>query len=162
MVDRPSPPPKVCRRCGLDQSKTRFGELARTLCQACRPPRAVRVSHRSRIRSERRDGECPEHLNWIRTLPCLVACQGVLERRGGRCGTVIHAHHVRLGTGGGTGMKPADRWTVPLCPRHHLELHNHGALTFNRVHGLDLRGLAAQLADISPYLTELSCDALPF
>ena len=54
------------------------------------------------------------------------------------------AHHVRLGTGGGMGMKPEDRWCVPLCTPCHEEVHR-GARTFERKIGRSLKSLAERL-----------------
>ena len=87
---------------------------------------------------------CPQHLDWIRALPC---CIGDCGYRWPRC-----AHHVRDMTGGGMGLKPADRWTVPLCHGHHMEGHTSGWRTFQVSHGINLRWLAEQLASLSPHL----------
>ena len=89
------------------------------------------------------DDRNPEHLAWIRTLPCVVrGCLGKSQ-----------AAHVRMeGTGGGVGLKPGDEWTVPLCVSHHAEQHQIGHAAFDRIHNLDLRGLAEYLAAQSPCL----------
>lgn len=59
------------------------------------------------------------HLAFIRSLPCC------------RCGrSPSQAAHVRMGTGGGMGMKPDDRYTVPLCADHHREQHQVGEKAF--------------------------------
>lgn len=42
------------------------------------------------------------------------------------------AHHIRLGLSGGTGMKPSDELTIPLCHTHHSELHTFGEDSFLR------------------------------
>ena len=62
------------------------------------------------------------YMNFVRAKPCCV------------CGTTheIHAHHVRLRQGGGTGLKPSDYRVVPLCATHHGSLHNIGEGTFWR------------------------------
>ena len=62
------------------------------------------------------------HLDFIRSLPCCI------------CGdnTSTEAAHIRSGsddhgkrpTGG--GEKSSDKWTVPLCNRHHTEQHKAG------------------------------------
>ncbi len=92
--------------------------------------------------SQRNRLDYPDHLEWVRTHRCLV--DGCGERN-----TV--AHHVRHGfpssvpswQRGGTGRKPHDKFTVPLCDAHHKELHNRGAKTFERDHGhIDLMSLA--------------------
>jgi hypothetical protein len=59
------------------------------------------------------------HLEFIRTLPCAV-CGGHYE---------IEAAHIRMGSlrygkqETGTGRKPDDSWTVPLCREHHRKQH---------------------------------------
>jgi hypothetical protein len=52
---------------------------------------------------------------------------------------------VRLGTGGGAGLKPADRWTLPLCHACHMEQHAIGEVTFWRGLDLDPVGVAVAL-----------------
>lgn len=119
-----------------------FGPTARcSACQAIR--RANRRTDRAafpkpkRIRESQRN---PEHLAWIRTLPCTV--------RGCIKGEAIHAHHVRTGTGGGTGIKPADRWSVPLCAHHHQQGHQIGWKSSD--YG-DLKAEAERLYLLSPH-----------
>lgn len=48
------------------------------------------------------------------------------------CGKVnnSHAHHLRIDSLGGTGIKPSDVYTVPLCPECHKRLHDNGAEAF--------------------------------
>lgn len=126
----------------------RFTALARTTCMTCQAANraavvALRPSPPSRPARPAK-GRHSLHLAWIRTLPCAV--------RSARCGSRVHAHHVRTGTGGGMGLKPDDRHTVPLCPAHHLELHNGGAMTFEARHGVRLRAFAELLASRSPFL----------
>ena len=141
--------PRVCRRCKGVEPLVRFLGLARTLCIGCQAAdRARKASVRPASvarRPRRTPGRHPLHLAWVRSLPCAV--------RAPSCGTRSHAHHVRQGTGGGTGCKPDDRHTVPLCPIHHLELHQHGAATFQARHGVFLRSFAELLASRSPFLS---------
>src|SRR5262245_13645382 len=60
------------------------------------------------------------HLKFIRELPCLVCLDN----------TSTEAAHIRYGQfflgkrGVGTGEKPDDIWTVPLCGRCHREQHS--------------------------------------
>ena len=59
-------------------------------------------------------GDDAKRLAFIRTLPCCVChSPGPSE-----------AAHLRMGLGGGMGMKPKDSWTVPLCHRCHSKQHN--------------------------------------
>lgn len=64
--------------------------------------------------------EDPAHLAFIRTLPCV------------KCNTSpCEAAHLRSGgTGGGMGMKPSDKWTLPLCHDCHALQHRVGEVTF--------------------------------
>ena len=58
-----------------------------------------------------------DYLAFIRGQPCCV-CQA----------PAVDAHHPRIGqiNDGGPGMaqKAADKWALPLCRRHHDELHS--------------------------------------
>lgn len=42
----------------------------------------------------------------------------------------VISHHWRGGGEGGTGIKPDDTCTIPLCNDHHMELHNGGVITW--------------------------------
>lgn len=81
-------------------------------------------SHRKRTGLKPGPVRSPQHRAWIRQQPCCV------------CGTKgtesnpIQCAHVRMGTGGGTGMKPGDQWTVPLCYHHHDQQHRWGEAMF--------------------------------
>lgn len=57
-----------------------------------------------------------DHLEFIRQLPCLV------------CGdnTSTEAAHIRSGTDGGMGMKPSDKFVIPMCHTCHAMQHNYG------------------------------------
>lgn len=61
------------------------------------------------------------HLAFIRTLPCCMCGYGESQ-----------AAHLRIGTGGGMGMKPGDNFTVPLCFTCHARQHREGERTFWR------------------------------
>lgn len=69
----------------------------------------------------------PSYLKWVRTRPCLV-CSLSGE---------THAHHVRMGGGGGIAMKPPDTRALPLCMRCHGTLHQGGERTFWEKTGID-------------------------
>jgi len=62
----------------------------------------------------------PKHLTFVRTLPCC------------NCGRtdIIHAHHIRMGSVCGTGLKPNDSECVPLCDMCHSTLHFNGEEAF--------------------------------
>jgi hypothetical protein len=83
----------------------------------------------------------PKHLEWIRSLKCVVhGCRH----------TQCQAHHVRDAANAGTAIKPGDEWVVPLCYPHHAELHLKGVRTFERHHKVDLRERAEWYALVSP------------
>lgn len=145
--------PRLCRSCGKSSRETAFPTMSKHLCTTCkeasRTARADRIVARGpRVAETVREdaGDCPKHLAWVRRLPCAV--------RGSDCQGPVHAHHVRDQSGGGTGLKPADRWAVPLCggPGHHGELHQNGARTFEAKYQIDLRSLAVKLAAASPHI----------
>lgn len=78
------------------------------------PPRIPRTVIGSK--RERREGDCPEHRKFVRAQRCIY--DGVY------CAGPMHAHHVRTAANSGTGMKPDDKFCVPLCAAHHSELHS--------------------------------------
>lgn len=100
---------------------------------------------------EPNDRECPEHLADIRKLRCLVC--------GPDCRGPVVPHHVRDGTDGGMGMKPSDRFVVPLCDGihgvvegHHQEGHRIGWKAWQAKHKVDLLAEANRLAAASPHI----------
>jgi hypothetical protein len=58
----------------------------------------------------------PAYLDMIRTLPCVICGRGAPN----------HAAHVRYGSEEhgkpltGMGIRPDDKWTLPLCHKHHI------------------------------------------
>jgi hypothetical protein len=62
---------------------------------------------------------------------------------------------VRVGTDGGVGLKPSDRWTISLCQTHHREQHELGEAMFAGKYELDLILLAKEFARRSPYADRL-------
>jgi hypothetical protein len=84
-----------------------------------------------------------KHLKFIRSLPCCI------------CGGIdVEAAHIRVGSinhdKASTGMaeKPSDRWTVPLCNRHHREQHTMAELDFWNHYGINPFTLAITLRAI--------------
>jgi hypothetical protein len=56
-----------------------------------------------------------EHRRYVAALPCLV------------CGkSPCQAHHISFAQPRALGRKVSDEWTVPLCVKHHAELHKAG------------------------------------
>ncbi len=60
-----------------------------------------------------------KHFSFIRSLPC-VTCNA---------NQPCEVSHIRLGTDGGTGLKPSPYYTVPQCDKCHKLLHK-GERTF--------------------------------
>lgn len=88
---------------------------------------------------------CPGHLKWVRGHQCVCAdCPEAI------CGGKIEAMHVRIGTDGGTAMKPGDNWTIPGCSWHHAHQHRIGERSFEAVYKIDMKAIAAKLWEISP------------
>ena len=81
----------------------------------------------------------PQHLAFVRQLPC-VACGKAAPSE---------AAHVRTGTDGGVGMKPGDRYTVPLCTVCHAKQHRIGELTFWSALHIDPVNAALRLWTVS-------------
>lgn len=92
-----------------------------------------------RVRSLR---SCPAHRAWVRKHYCCVpGCKQL----------PIECAHVRTGTGGGTGLKPTDRWCISLCCEHHAEQHLLGERRFGAKYDLVLSDLAEEFFQRSPH-----------
>lgn len=61
-----------------------------------------------------------DHKKFIRSLPCCNC----------RANPPTECAHIRKGTGGGIGLKPDDKWTVPLCHDCHAKQHQVGEVSF--------------------------------
>jgi len=81
----------------------------------------------------------PRHRRYVRSFVCAVP----------DCGGVSVCCHLRTAANAGTGLKPADWYTVPLCDNHHAEQEGRTAW-FERKYGVDLWALAERLARTSP------------
>lgn len=88
----------------------------------------------------------PGHLAWVRGHECAIVGKGDHV-----CSGRIEAAHVRIGTGGGTSLKPADCHTIPLCSEAHRLQHQIGETSFERRFGIKMREIAEGLARISPH-----------
>jgi hypothetical protein len=99
--------------------------------------RIPRVMTRSKSRLDiRRRGQ---HLAFVRQLPC-VAC--------GRA-SPSEAAHVRSGSDAGAGIKPSDRYSLPLCTECHALQHQFGELRFWSVLRIDPLNVALRLWTVS-------------
>lgn len=105
------------------------------------PARIPRNSHRG---DERR--RSPAHRAWVRGFACCA------------CGSqaAVECAHVRLGTDGGTGLKPSDQWCISLCRECHAEQHRVGEETFARTNKINLKMLAEEFFRTSPHRAKLS------
>ena len=88
------------------------------------------------------------HMKWVRQrFACAVSDRkhaGESKRIG--CGGTMHAHHVvTRGSGGG------DDNVVPLCGLHHDQIHRLGTLSFQRLYGVNLEEMAADLWKADQY-----------
>ena len=100
------------------------------------PPRIERETPRGKRRPNPR--RAAKHLEFIRLLPCVI------------CGRrPAQAAHVRNGTDGGTGLKPSDRYSLPLCFIHHDAQHATGELTFWAFYRVDPVDCASRLWTVS-------------
>jgi hypothetical protein len=75
------------------------------------------------------------HLALIRRLPC-ISCDN---------DSGCEAAHLRINTGAGTGLKPGDRWALPLCHTCHVKQHAIGEHAFWDALDLDPVGVAVAL-----------------
>jgi hypothetical protein len=85
----------------------------------------------------------PAHLKWVRGHECSIAAKH-------DCIGKIQAAHVRTGTDGGTGKKPSDNYTIPLCIRAHSEQHLMGESAFERKYQFSMLAMAHELWLRSP------------
>ena len=100
---------------------------------------------RNKVKPQTRS--CPAHRAWVRKHHCCVpGCKRM----------PIECAHVRVGTDGGTALKPSDRWVISLCAHHHAEQHQLGEQRFERRYALDLIELAKSFAQRSPHRRILS------
>jgi hypothetical protein len=98
-----------------------------------------------RAAPKKREGDSPKHLDFVRSLPCVV------------CGFVAIAHHLNRSVDGlpkGKGRKNTDRWAIPLCTLHHNgqkdSVHGHGDdEAWLAMRGIQARDLAAALWRVS-------------
>jgi len=82
----------------------------------------------------------PSFLKFVRGYNC--AC---VETDPTGCGGKIEAAHVRRGTDGGIGLKPSDRYAIPLCSEHHAEQHRIGEQSFEAKYRFKMRQVADRI-----------------
>jgi len=80
-----------------------------------------------------------QQLAFVCQLPC-VACGKAAPSE---------AAHLRTGTDGGVGVKPGDRYALPLCTACHAKQHRIGELTFWSALRIDPLNVAFRLWTVS-------------
>ena len=92
-----------------------------------------------------------QHLQWIASQPC------VLKKFGG-CQYGVQAHHLLKPMYGqrGMGMKADDRNAIPLCYKHHQELHLMGNETKFFEKYTDIHQFGQKLVEIMWYLSPMN------
>ncbi len=80
------------------------------------------------------------HLAFVRGFVCAVS-----TNHGDSCEGKIEAAHVRIGTDGGTSLKPSDCFALPLCSVHHAEQHRIGERSFETKYGINMKAVAEKL-----------------
>jgi hypothetical protein len=64
----------------------------------------------------------PGYLKWLRAQRCACGCL-----QGPPCDAAhLRASSFEHGKAGGFGIKPDDRWALPLKHQHHMAQHHHG------------------------------------
>ena len=106
--------------------------MSQMVCAQVPPFQKTGKKHKKSGRTTRVIDE--PHLEFTRSGPCCVC---------GKPGP-SHPHHVKHRGSGGS-----DRQVVPLCPRHHTEVHM-SREKFAETHGIDLDAEAAYVWGISP------------
>lgn len=107
------------------------------------PPRIRRKSDKADVGKR-----SPAHRSWVRGHACSA------------CGSTaaIECAHVRIGTDGGLGMKPSDRWTISLCKDCHARQHAMGEATFEQAYRINMKELAAAFFKASPHRSKLEAN----
>lgn len=105
---------------------------------AARIPRDVRQSQ-----PKQKDRVRRSHRQFVAGLPCLSCGRTATTEQPNECA------HVRMGTDGGMGLKPSDRYTCPLCHTCHARQHQIGEPTFWAELGVDPTDAALRLWTVS-------------
>src|ERR1700751_978714 len=84
-------------------------------------------------------GKRAQPFSFVRKLPC-VGCSHAAPSE---------AAHVRSGSDAGTGMKPSDRYSLPLCTECHALQHQFGEQRFWSTVRIDPLNVAFRLWTVS-------------
>lgn len=108
------------------------------------------LPQRIKVKSDKaeRGKRSPAHRAWVRGFACSA------------CGSTeaIEVAHVRVGTDGGMGIKPSDKWCISLCKSCHAQQHQQGEKTFEKAHGIDMKALAMEFFKASPHRHKLEAN----
>lgn len=88
----------------------------------------------------------PAHRAFVRSHAC-SACGDT---------AAIECAHVRVGTDGGVGIKPSDRFTISLCKPCHSLQHQLGEREFEKRRGINMKALAEEFFRRSPHRGKLA------
>ena len=98
-----------------------------------------------------------KHLQFVTERPCVICATNI----------DVRPHHIKMPDGrilkpmsSNIGMKSDDRYTLPLCPRHHEELHATGEKKFWGCFHVDATLLALCLYSLSVRGDEQEADRL--
>ena len=80
-----------------------------------------------------------KHLNYVRSLPCLISQQGQSQ-----------ACHIRILTDGGTSIKPSDFYVLPFIYKYHRMQTEMGELSFYKFFNINPFKSALELTKSSP------------
>jgi len=130
----------------MKRTRLSRGKLARccgrhaSLCTCGEPPKLKRsrlnpVNRERRERRKKDDDVYGSYHRYVQELPCILA-----DRH--ECAAAV-GHHVKSVGAGGKDYANE----VPLCLRHHEEVHRTGRETFEERHGVDLNLIAAGIAE---------------
>lgn len=108
------------------------------------------IPKRIKRKSEKADKgrRSASHRKWIRGFGCSVPGCATYPVE---CAHVQASSEVPEEERGGTGYKPHDKWTYPLCRDHHEEAHRTGHNVMDEKYGLDRAEIARTLYKISPH-----------
>ncbi|MEO3387360.1 hypothetical protein [Mesorhizobium sp. CAU 1741] len=104
-----------------------------------RPETAFSNAPIGKQKKRQRDHDA-KHLDWIRTLPCVITGNRPVE-----AAHIRYADPVYGKSETGMGEKPSDKWTVPLTSAKHREQHSGNEKLFWLRHGLDPLRIALAL-----------------
>jgi hypothetical protein len=86
------------------------------------------------------------HLKFVRGFVCSAFAAGATD-----CSGKVEAAHTRIGTDGGTSLKPSDSFAIPLCAGHHAEQHRIGERSFETKYKISMKTIAERLWKLSSH-----------